>query len=126
MQGLPLLSEIYPDHWLFEDHPHAFDMADPTSDSKLHRFIRLQRAVYASAVSCEDGHLASGMHGPVPWEPSRNHIREAKIIGATWLTDHKVSEKQLDPVAARARDRNRGHVIMDSVVRSDMPNAAHF
>ena len=106
MQGLPLLSEIFPDHWLFSDHPNADEMDDPTGQSQMHRWFRLQRSVYASAVASEDEHNHSGLSGAIQWVPHAEHLKAATALEATWLNDHKVPEDCQDPVAARARIRN--------------------
>lgn len=106
MQGLPLLSQLYPSHWLLKDHPAADAMDDPTSDSDMHKWIRFARKVHSGAVAAEDEHTGAGLAGAPQWSPSASLRREGNAIEVTWLSDLKVPEASRDPAAAFARKKN--------------------
>lgn len=108
MQAMPILKLLYPNHWLFVDHPlySVENVCDWTvHDERWEAWCRLVIMVFASAVEHEDQFFRDQLSDAMPmWMPNSHMKLLAKRLGATWLHDRAIKGKDLDPAAEIARD----------------------
>ena len=102
---MPILETLYPHHWLFEDHPlHNNDCDWDQKDEKWEMWVRLVNTIFHAAVKHEDQYLQDRLSVELPEMPvPHDMLALAKRIGATWLSDRKLSAADIDPAAEVAR-----------------------
>jgi hypothetical protein len=104
MQCIPLLRHMYPEHWLFSQHPTLRDLSDGelAGGAHLEQWEELQWDVYCSVqehIDCFQGHHT---HSLPPYVPPDSLRKRAKDLYACWVTDSSLKDIERNPLRSLA------------------------
>jgi hypothetical protein len=104
VQCLPLLRHVYPEHWLFSEHPTLRDLSDGelVGGAHLERWEELQWDVYCSVqehITCFQGHHT---HSLPPYDPPSSLRTRADELQVRWVTDSSLTEIERNPLRSVA------------------------
>lgn len=113
LQGLPILQQLYPGHWIFSEHPSIVALQDCTepdsTEAMWGRWSTLQWETFCSVSEHLKNYELSGMHAAIPlYSPPPTLKQLAEETRSRWTQWERTPEAKLNPcqrVATLHRER---------------------